>query len=150
DRKKEDFRLRLLATFRVEAAEHLRVLSTGLLELEKASAAENHPQTLETIFREAHSLKGAARAVNAGPIEAICQSLENVFSSWQRKETVPTSNLFDLLHRATDSLESILASLGTEAETRAPGDGQPGPAALIASLEQAARPRSAPTPRPER
>ena len=33
---------------------------------------------IETIFREAHSLKGAARSVNLGKIEGICQSLETI------------------------------------------------------------------------
>lgn len=111
DRRTEEFRKRLLATFCVEAAEHIRALSSGLLELEKPSAAEGHPGVLETIFREAHSLKGAARTVNASAIEAVCQSLEDVFSAWQRQELVPSPALFDLLHRTTDSLERLLPSL---------------------------------------
>ena len=60
DHKAEEFRKKLLATFRVEAAEHVRALTSGLLELERPSP-ESHPAALETIFREAHSLKGAAR-----------------------------------------------------------------------------------------
>jgi two-component system chemotaxis sensor kinase CheA len=137
DSKKEAFRKRLLATFQEEAAEHIRVLSSGLIELEKSSAAESHPQTLEAIFREAHSLKGAARAVNVTAVETICQSLENVFSSWQRKETVPSAALFDILHRATDSLEKILLSLGTADDSAQAGKGQFDTTPLIASLERA-------------
>ena len=45
-------------------------------------------ELLETIFREAHSLKGAARAVNLAEIETICQSLEGVFASLQHNQTL--------------------------------------------------------------
>ena len=137
DSKKEAFRKRLLATFQEEAAEHIRVLSSGLIELENSSAAESHPQTLEAIFREAHSLKGAARAVNVSAVETICQSLENVFSSWQRKETSPSQALFDILHRVTDFLEKILLSLDTADNSAQAGRGQFDTAPLIASLERA-------------
>lgn len=139
DEKKEAFRKRLLTTFRVEAAEHTQALSSGLMELERSSASETHPQTLESIFREAHSLKGAARAVNLLSIEKICQSLEDVFSALQRKETSPTPVLFDVLHRATDSLNEILRVLetGDDAGTSAADRFDTLP--LIASLQQALR-----------
>ena len=38
--KDETFLKRLLATFEIEAAEHIAAISTGLVELEKATAAE--------------------------------------------------------------------------------------------------------------
>ena len=138
DAKKEEFRKRLLATFQAEAAEHIQVLSSGLIELEKSSGS--HPQALETIFREAHSLKGAARAVNAAEIEAVCQSLESVFSAWQRQEILPTAPLFDLLHRATDTLEKILLELSAAGPgSEAVDAGHCDTSELIASLDQAMR-----------
>ena len=40
---------------------------TGLLELEKGESGEERDSAIiESIFREAHSLKGAARAVDIG------------------------------------------------------------------------------------
>ena len=71
---------RLLATFRVEADEHLEAMAAGLLALEKTPSGAQTASVIETIFREAHSLKGAARAVNLVPIESLCQSLEGVFA----------------------------------------------------------------------
>jgi two-component system chemotaxis sensor kinase CheA len=148
DGKKEAFRKRLLVTFQVEAAEHIQTLSSGLMDLERSSAAESHAHTLESIFREAHSLKGAARAVNATAIERICQSLENVFSSWQRKETVPSPALFDVLHRATDLLNKILLTLDASDDSGKAGGDSAETASLIASLEQTLHDRL-PTPRSE-
>jgi two-component system, chemotaxis family, sensor kinase CheA len=79
----DDFLQRLLATFKVEANEHLRALSAGLLELEKAAPGATQMELIETLFREVHSLKGAARAVNLTEIEAVCQALENLFAAWK-------------------------------------------------------------------
>ena len=57
----QEFLRILLATFSVEAAEHIAALSSGLFELEKANTPERRAEIVETVFREAHSLKGAAR-----------------------------------------------------------------------------------------
>ena len=59
--KEEEFLNRLRATFRIEAAEHLQAMTTGLLELEKTPAPEVQRDLVATIFRAAHSLKGAVR-----------------------------------------------------------------------------------------
>ncbi|MGH8864713.1 MAG: Hpt domain-containing protein, partial [Burkholderiales bacterium] len=72
DKKEKDFQEKLLSIFRVEAAEHIQVLSSGLVELERSRTTEERLKVIETIFREAHSLKGAARAVGLGGIESIC------------------------------------------------------------------------------
>src|SRR5438876_5704052 len=100
DKKNSDFVRKLLSTFKIEAAEHSQAISSGLLELEKESSAEKQRIVIEALFREAHSLKGAARAVNQSEIEAVCQSLESVFVALKRQEMLPSPALFDLFHQA--------------------------------------------------
>ena len=78
--KNDAFMKRLLSTFKVEADEHIKNITAGLIELEKDLEPQVKAGIIETVFREAHSLKGAARAVNLTDIETICQSLESVFS----------------------------------------------------------------------
>lgn len=114
DKKNNEFLKRLLATFKVEAEEHINAMSSGLIEMEKASEAERQMEIIETVFREAHSLKGAARAVSMTEIEAICQSLESVFDALKRKDIVLSPELFDVLHEAVDILNKLL--LQTPAE----------------------------------
>lgn len=80
DKKKEEFLARLLETFRVEASEHLEAITAGLVALERAVDAERPPM-LERIFREAHSLKGAARSVSLTGVEALCQEMESIFAA---------------------------------------------------------------------
>jgi len=99
---------RLLATFKVEAQEHIEAMASGLVGLEKASSEEEQAAILDTTFRHAHSLKGAARAVSVTDIEALCQSLEGVFAALKRRGIVPSPELFDLLHRIVDALGKSL------------------------------------------
>jgi two-component system chemotaxis sensor kinase CheA len=106
----EEFEKNLLATFRVEADEHIRAMSSRLVELEKSSTDEERASLVETIFREAHSLKGAARAVNASEIESICQSLESVFSVLKHKGLSFSAALFDVLHSCVDTIGTIVLS----------------------------------------
>jgi two-component system, chemotaxis family, sensor kinase CheA len=106
---------RLLVTFKVEAQEHIETIASGLVELEQAPTEARQKSVLDTIFRSAHSLKGAARAVNVTDIEAVCQSLESVFASLKRREITPTPELFDLLHRSVDSLGQLLALIDSPA-----------------------------------
>jgi two-component system chemotaxis sensor kinase CheA len=101
---------RLRATFRVEAQEHVQTIASGLVELERA-APPPPAATLDGIFRAAHSLKGAARAVNMAPVESLCQSLESVFAALKREALTPSPGLFDVLHRTLGLLSRLLAGL---------------------------------------
>lgn len=112
-----DFLKKLLLTFRVEAEEHIGAMSARLIELEKSQTAADRKEIIETIFREAHSLKGAARAVNATEIEKICQPLESVFALLKREQLPTSIELFDTLHRTVDALSELVASLGAERPT---------------------------------
>lgn len=137
----EDLLQRLRATFRVEAQEHVQTIASGLIQLERAKPGASGA-TLDTVFRAAHSLKGAARAVNASAVESVCQSLESVFSALKRNGVAASPALFDLLHRTADMLAQLLALLD---------ESTPLPLAAIAELRQAlkaalARPAPAPAP----
>jgi two-component system, chemotaxis family, sensor kinase CheA len=108
--KKEEFLKRLRATFAIEAEEHLQALTAGLLELEQTSEDEVRKEIVERVFREAHSLKGAARAVDMADIEAISHALESVLAVMKRGEMAPTAGLLETLHRAVDALGKLLTA----------------------------------------
>ena len=111
-KQNDDFLKRLLATFRVEADEHLQTMSAGLIELENNPAEVRYAEIVETVFREAHSLKGAARAVNLREIESVCQSLESVFAALKGKQLAVSPPLFDLMQEAIDDLGTLLSAEG--------------------------------------
>lgn len=107
--KESDFLKRLLVTFRIEAQEHVDALFSGIDELEKMPNEARQAELVETIFREAHSLKGAARSVNMMQVEAACQSLESTFSSMKNREVPLGVELFDRLHLMINNLNELLA-----------------------------------------
>jgi two-component system chemotaxis sensor kinase CheA len=111
-----DFQKRLLATFKIEAKEHLAALSAGLIALEKTADEDKRLDILEAVFREAHSLKGAARAVDITGIESLSHALENVFTKFKGRKILPSPDLFDLLHRAIDVIDRHLLPPGTAGE----------------------------------
>ena len=106
----EELLKRLLETFQLEAQEHLQAMEAGLVALEKSPQAAQSG-LLDAIFRNAHSLKGAARAVNMTDIETVCQALESLFAEMKRGLLLPTPALFDLLHKAVDRLGELLTHL---------------------------------------
>jgi two-component system chemotaxis sensor kinase CheA len=116
----QEFLKRLLATFRVEAEEHVGAISSGLIQLEKVSSSERRMEIIETVFREAHSLKGAARSVNLVGIESACQSLEGLFARLKAHEVLLSPELFDQLHHMADTLAALLSEAGTEVARGAP------------------------------
>jgi two-component system, chemotaxis family, sensor kinase CheA len=109
NRREEEFLARLRATFKGEATDHLATITAGLLELEKNPAPAARKECVAKIFRAAHSLKGAARAVNFTDIESICQSLEDVFATWNRGASTPSSATLDSLHRKLDAIHAAMA-----------------------------------------
>lgn len=111
DTREEEFLKRLKATFKIEADEHVQTISSGLLDLENTSNPEGKNQILETIYREAHSLKGAARAVNLRDVEKICQAIETVLSLLKKEELQPSSQVLDTL---LDSVEGAAKLISTD------------------------------------
>jgi two-component system chemotaxis sensor kinase CheA len=112
-----DFQKKLLETFKVETKEHVAVISACLIDLEKAVEVESRQAIIEAVFREAHSLKGAARAVNMVGIESLSHALEGVFAAFKRRADVPSSLLFDLLHQAADTIDKLLPVLEIGCDT---------------------------------
>lgn len=103
----EAFLRQLRDIFAVEAGEHLRSLQEGLLALGKESHPEESP-LIQPIYRAAHSLKGAARAVDFLEIESLCHGVENVFSAVLKKEASFSPSLFEALERTIDAIDSLV------------------------------------------
>ncbi len=128
----EEIVRQLMSTFKAEADEHLEVLNERLLELEKGTV-DDRRGLLEEIFREAHSLKGAARAVDAGAIETIAHRIENVFAVAKRGELELKPNHFDLLYEGLDCMKAALSAV-------IEGAGTPDHSGLLVRLDRVVAP----------
>ena len=114
-----EFLKRLRETFRLEAADHLSTLSAGLLAIEKAERVEQWVEIVNQVYRAAHSLKGASRAVGFADVERICQVLEGEFHRWKRQDSKPPTEGFDVLLEAIDLVGSII---GAQEQQPVPGE----------------------------
>ncbi|MBF0508128.1 MAG: hybrid sensor histidine kinase/response regulator [Deltaproteobacteria bacterium] len=136
----EEFLIKLRAAFKAEAEERLNAMASCLMEYETSSDQERQQTLIEEVFREAHSLKGAARTVNLGDIENICQAIESVFALLRKGELQLSPEIFDVLHLSLDIINLLL----TES---ASGQAAPEPArisSLILQIEQLKKPKETP------
>ena len=113
NKTEEEFFKRINETFRVEAEEHLSAFSSGLIELEKTQAGESSAEIIEAMFREIHSLKGAARSIDQKDVESICQPLESVFSALKHKQYTLSPFSFDLFYKTQERLSRLITESGS-------------------------------------
>jgi two-component system chemotaxis sensor kinase CheA len=111
DKDQENFLNELLNDFKIEAAEHLQAIIDGLIMLEKNKDVFSQKTAIENIFREVHSLKGAASAVNLSDIEKLCMGMEDVFNNLKKGNSRLIPPLFDTFYKATDLLKLLLNDL---------------------------------------
>ncbi|WP_300526170.1 hybrid sensor histidine kinase/response regulator [Aminiphilus sp.] len=105
DLSEQAFLEELRRDFVLEAEEHLQTIVSGLIELE-----ENPGSTVvEAVYRAAHSLKGAAHAVQLPAVAALCQPMESVFSGLKSGFFSLERGDFDLLQRSIDAVAALVA-----------------------------------------
>jgi len=104
--------------FKSESDEHLARLDDGLLRLEKTP---NDPELLEEVFRESHSLKGAARMLGLTQIETTAHRLETIFNAARKgKEPLSQEAIEQMNTGLTDLRLHVRVALGEEAHPTEP------------------------------
>jgi two-component system, chemotaxis family, sensor kinase CheA len=106
--ERDDLGERLRATFLQELDEQVHELNAGLLALEQGSAA---PETVRSLFRSAHTIKGAARVAGVAVIEEACHALESVFADVRDARRRLAGADFSLLFAVVDALADAGARL---------------------------------------
>ena len=97
-----------LEIFIDETSEHLQNLSQQLMSLEEEPG---NSDTINEIFRAAHSLKGMAGTMGFKRMQNLTHVMENVFSEVRNGKMSVTAELVDVLFQCLDALESYLASI---------------------------------------
>ncbi len=101
-----------LEIFIEETKEHLQSLNQHILVLEREPENE---ETINEIFRAAHSLKGMAGTMGYKRMQRLTHDMENVFSEIRGGKMKATSALVDILFRGLDALEAYLSNIQSEA-----------------------------------
>ncbi|SDN08945.1 two-component system, chemotaxis family, sensor kinase CheA [Methylobacterium phyllostachyos] len=116
----QDIRQLLLAAFDVEHREHVTAIRGAL-----GSATPDW----NDVFRRAHSLKGASRAVDLPAVEAVAHRLETLFEKVRTGATALDREAANAVHLALDRIEAYVAGLQD-------GVGPDMPADALAALGQ--------------
>ncbi len=103
----------LFEVFRDEADERLDRFVDELLAIERG---ETRPEAVDLLFREAHTIKGAAGMLGLDDVRELAHATEDVLSSVRDEGTFPLELVAPLL-RAADALRlSVDGQAGSSAE----------------------------------
>jgi chemotaxis protein histidine kinase CheA len=125
--------------FAEEAEGRLAALSELLLELERSGG---DPELLSSVFREAHTLKGAAAVVGLDDVLRVAHAMEEVLDGLRGGGAAATPAVVDALLGAVDGIREMVPAVlaGDDRATQADG--------LVAALHSPAAPASDPAPNP--
>jgi two-component system chemotaxis sensor kinase CheA len=115
--------------FLEEAAEHLGEMGAALLALEKDP---DSVESIDVLFRMAHSIKSMAASLSYDPISELAHRLEDRMEAVRAAGRVEGGPELQLLFRGLEGLESMVAVVS---ET---GDAPPAPGDLIRALGESA------------
>ncbi len=98
---------RFRATFFVEAAEHLAHMEAALLQLENAP---QDSELLNTIFRAAHSIKGASTTFGVDEVGRFTHVLENLLDRMRDGLISVNGEVVEVLLTSVDVIEGLIAA----------------------------------------
>ncbi len=102
-----------LEIFLDETKEHLQNLNNQILELE--SDAENM-NTINEIFRAAHSLKGMAGTMGYKRMQTLTHDMENVFSEVRNGNIKVNADMIHVLFSRLDALAEYTGNIQPTAD----------------------------------
>ena len=129
-----------LEIFIDETKEHLQNLNTQILELEQDPENEN---TINEIFRAAHSLKGMAGTMGYKRMQTLTHDMENVFSEVRNGTVKVNGDMIDILFQCLDALDEYLTNIQSSAD-----EGTNDNENLIKALNDQMSGKSAPAEKP--
>ena len=97
-----------LEIFIDESAEHLQTLSDCIMTLEKEP---DNKDTINEVFRAAHSLKGMAGTMGFKRMQHLTHDMENVFQEVRSDKIAVDSPMIDLLFKCLDAIDGYLENI---------------------------------------
>jgi two-component system chemotaxis sensor kinase CheA len=133
----------LRATFKIELDERVQELTELLLQLERGQEGDaTRTGIFAALFRGAHNLKGAARAVDLRQVEEAVHALESTLAEARQAGIQPDGAWFDTVYRMLDTISAVYRASMAEQTGMVPEPaGQ-----SIAALSAASPPVSAAPP----
>lgn len=95
----------ILNIFSVESEEIIERLNNALLELEKNPTNKD---LIVLLFRDAHSLKGAARMIGFTTTQNIAHKMEDILGFAKDNKLTLTSEIADVMYKSVDLISKII------------------------------------------
>src|SRR5690242_7503072 len=99
----------VLEYFLPEATEHLEAMTTALMALE---AGTQDDETLATLFRSVHTLKGAAYTVGCAPVGDTAHRIEDVLGAARDQQLAMSPAIMEAVFAGTAAIKRVLQSGG--------------------------------------
>ncbi len=96
---------KLIERFVAEAREHLKTIDEGIAQLEKNPGDS---ETLDAVFRAAHTIKGSSKMLSIQGINAVSHQLEDALDCLREKKVEHSNELSDLFFKAVDMLSEMV------------------------------------------
>lgn len=93
-----------LGVFLDEVEEQLQILDTEILQLEKDA---NNIETIQNIFRAAHTLKGSSAAMGFDKMKEATHHLENIFEQIRQRKLAVTPELITVIFNSIDLIKQL-------------------------------------------
>ena len=97
-----------LEIFIDESAEHIQTLSDCIMTLE---SEPDNKDTINEVFRAAHSLKGMAGTMGFKRMQHLTHDMENVFQEVRSDKIAVDSEMIGLLFKCLDAIDAYLSNI---------------------------------------
>jgi two-component system chemotaxis sensor kinase CheA len=119
-----------IGMFLAESREHLQTLNLAIIRIEETPSDS---ETIDEIFRIAHSLKGMSGTMGFARMAALTHTMEDVFETLRGRTGGLERRVIDILLECLDVLEGAVEAIETN------GDENFDPTTLIARLSELIR-----------
>ena len=126
----------IIPEYVTESRELLETIESGLLRLEQGGAQD---ETVHTVFRAIHSIKGGAGFVGLTKIERLAHKMEDLLNLIRNHDLEPSQPITDALLQSLDVLNSLFERIGEHESIDIEGPMRALAAALDSGVDQGVR-----------
>lgn len=101
----------VLEIFIEETVDRLNSIESGLLSLEKQTGIDE--ETINSVFRDAHSVKAGSNLLKLANIEELAHKLENVLEMIRRNQLSPNEIIVTACLESVDKLRELIENIET-------------------------------------
>jgi two-component system, chemotaxis family, sensor kinase CheA len=107
----DEIMAQVLAAFQAEQSEHRQAIGELLLELERDPQHPQRRALLDQLFRNAHSLKGGARAAGQPEVEQLAHAIEELLGAARQGTIQLSAEVCDPLYAAIDAIGVLMSQV---------------------------------------